>query len=128
MVKRWHSFGTSVIGPGHIRNGLPNHDAYLSKNTNRFTCIVVADGVGSCKHSDIGSKAVCVAVLEAVRKMLGTKHSLPIKATLELVKKIYLQKITGGKTYAQWHFCWQKSQRSRKENFDFGRISPYQQG
>lgn len=93
MVKRWHSFGTSVIGPGHVRNDLPNQDSYLSKNTNRFTCIVVADGVGSCKHSDVGSKAVCAAVLDAVRKMLETKHSLPIKATLELVKQIYLKKI-----------------------------------
>ncbi|WP_251628377.1 PP2C family serine/threonine-protein phosphatase [Niallia sp. MER TA 168] len=59
--------GASVRGPQHVRNNLPNQDAIRIQSFSFGTVMVVADGVGSRKLSDIGSKMVTKAVVEGVK-------------------------------------------------------------
>ncbi len=59
--------GFSTIGQTHINNGLPNQDSlgvYRSKKRKKELVLVVADGIGSHKHSDIGSKAIVKSVIK----------------------------------------------------------------
>ena len=60
-------FGATVRGPAHIANGLPNQDAWIQVRTGSHYVVVVSEGMGSKPHSDIGSRAACRAVVEAVR-------------------------------------------------------------
>lgn len=60
-------FGASVRGPGHVRAGLPNQDAYLMFADGPVGGIVLADGLGSCIRSDTGAKAVCCSTMAAMR-------------------------------------------------------------
>ena len=59
----------SVIGPGHILSGMPNQDAALTRRGKNDWLAVVSDGMGSRAHSDIGSRAVCKAVLRATKSL-----------------------------------------------------------
>ena len=52
----------SCIGKNHIASGLPNQDAYWTSHYPYGDIIVVADGVGSEKHSEYASQAVVKAV------------------------------------------------------------------
>lgn len=63
-AKLW---GCSVAGPLHIRAKHPNQDAWLARSYVWGEIVAVADGLGSKKHSDIGSKAACHAVVHAAR-------------------------------------------------------------
>jgi len=62
----WKSFGTSVIGPGHIRCGKPNQDAWAAFHHTWADGIIASDGLGSKPFSDLGSSAACQAVACAV--------------------------------------------------------------
>lgn len=61
----WKSWGESVIGPLHLRDRLPNQDAWLSAHRSWGDVIAVSDGLGSHPHSDVGARAACRAVLGA---------------------------------------------------------------
>ncbi len=58
----WKSIGASVRGPGHIAEGLPNQDAWMSFHHAWGDGVVVSDGVGSKPFSNFGSDAACLAV------------------------------------------------------------------
>lgn len=57
----------SVKGMLHEGGNIPNQDAYSVKRHKFGTILVVSDGLGSKKYSDIGSKAVGKAVDRAVQ-------------------------------------------------------------
>ena len=57
--------GASLIGPAHIRQHLPNQDAFKYRSYGYGCIMAVADGVGSDRYSHFGSKAVVQAVHEA---------------------------------------------------------------
>lgn len=61
-MTRWKSIGASVRGPGHIAEGLPNQDAWMSFHRTWGDGVVVSDGVGSKPFSNFGSDAACLAV------------------------------------------------------------------
>jgi serine/threonine protein phosphatase PrpC len=63
----WKSFGASVIGPGHIRCGKPNQDAWTAFHHTWGDGIIASDGLGSKNFSEFGSEAACRAVACAVR-------------------------------------------------------------
>ena len=63
----WKSFGASVRGPGHITTGQPNQDAWASFHHAWGDGIVISDGLGSKRFSNVGSDAVCHAVEHAVQ-------------------------------------------------------------
>ncbi len=67
-MARWTLRGCSVIGPGHIADRLPNQDSILMRAHNGGFISVVSDGMGSRKHSDLGSRAVCKAVYQVTKK------------------------------------------------------------
>lgn len=67
MISNIFISGYSVKGPLHIREGLSNQDSYIIRKFSKGILAVVADGMGSHKYSDKGSKAACEAVFEAVK-------------------------------------------------------------
>jgi hypothetical protein len=60
--------GSSIKGPAHVDEGLPNQDSILLRGHRGGWIAAVCDGLGSCKHSHIGSSAAC----EALRYVLST--------------------------------------------------------
>lgn len=76
--------GCSVIGPLHVQTGLPNQDAWLARRYTWGEVIAVADGLGSKRHSDIGSKAACRAVAYAARRCRKDTVLSPEQFTREL--------------------------------------------
>jgi len=59
---------TSVIGPGHICDDLPNQDAvghYINKN---HWAIIVCDGMGSRSHADVGAHAAVRSIKNVLRR------------------------------------------------------------
>lgn len=57
--------GASVIGASHIQLQLPNQDAFKARLYGYGCVLAVADGVGSNRYSQFGSKAAVQAVHEA---------------------------------------------------------------
>ena len=72
MHSCWRSWGHSMIGPLHQKNGLPNQDAWLARHYSWGDVVVVSDGLGSKPHADTGAKMACRAVCEAAK--LSEKH------------------------------------------------------
>ena len=64
-MNRWNSWGASVTGPGHVRDGKPNQDAWAVDHYEWGDVLVVSDGLGSCPHAEAGSRAACEAVKQA---------------------------------------------------------------
>ncbi len=54
-------------GRSHIDNGIPCQDFCLSSSVEKCVVLAVADGVGSCKKSDIGSKLACQSLFDVVK-------------------------------------------------------------
>ncbi|MDD9271485.1 PP2C family serine/threonine-protein phosphatase [Paenibacillus sp. GCM10023248] len=56
---RWCAITVSQIGPGHVHDGMPNQDAVcvlpIDDDMVQGLAISVADGLGTCMSSDIGS-------------------------------------------------------------------------
>ncbi|MDR1484878.1 MAG: protein phosphatase 2C domain-containing protein [Planctomycetaceae bacterium] len=73
-AQNWKFWSSSVAGPLHLRNGLPNQDACITQRFCWGEVVVVADGLGSKKNSDIGSKTVCESVVEAAKFVRRTKN------------------------------------------------------
>ncbi|WP_129727903.1 PP2C family serine/threonine-protein phosphatase [Ectobacillus funiculus] len=78
----------SVPGPAHVANNLPNQDAVRIQPFSFGYVFVVADGMGSKKYSDIGSKAATKAVVEAVKDWYH-KDSAPIHHIIRLVHVLW---------------------------------------
>lgn len=89
----WRTFGVSVIGPGHIRAGLPNQDFFSVKDAPDFACVAVSDGVGSAAQSDVGSKMACEAVVEAVERLTVEARAFDVGTFLPEVKENFMRKI-----------------------------------
>ena len=62
------TWGASVRGPSHVLRGLPNQDRFIIKQTKNGVVAVVADGLGSKRFSDKGSKEVCRTVVKTIKK------------------------------------------------------------
>ena len=60
-------FAARRKGESHVRNKSPCQDYCLATSVNGCTVLADADGVGSCAHSDIGSRLACEAVVRAVQ-------------------------------------------------------------
>lgn len=68
LEQLWNSWGASVIGPLHVKAGIPNQDYWMARRYKWGNVVVVSDGLGSKAHSDHGSKAACLAVIEAAKR------------------------------------------------------------
>lgn len=89
----WNSWGASVIGPLHVKAGIPNQDYWMARSYKWGNVVVVSDGLGSKIHSDFGSKAACLAVLEAAKSYQNTPNA-DIVDILRLIHANWLVKIT----------------------------------
>lgn len=93
MESAWISLGASVIGPGHVSANVPNQDYWLAHHAVWSDCVVVADGLGACSHSEIGAKAVCLAVLEEVASYEGQWDLPGRERFVEAVRDRFLQEL-----------------------------------
>lgn len=94
--KLWHIINESVIGKSHIKSGLPNQDAVLTKEvSDKVILSAVADGHGSkkCFRSDLGAKFAVESAIEIGENI----HSEWLKEDGELntkkIGKYYTKKI-----------------------------------
>ncbi|MBR5816982.1 MAG: protein phosphatase 2C domain-containing protein [Anaerotignum sp.] len=94
-------YKASAAGPYHIRKGIPCQDSCAVKHTEDFMIGVVADGVGSQIHSDIGSgigakvsAAFCAEHLkkgmtdDEIRKIMNNAFVYAYQAILEEADKM----------------------------------------
>jgi serine/threonine protein phosphatase PrpC len=62
----------------------------LIKNYQWGTIVAVSDGLGSKRHSDIGSKAACKAVVQAVKKTRLKDGALEVSDFFSLIQKNWI--------------------------------------
>lgn len=95
MALRTYSFGASVRGPLHRREGTPNEDAWLRAEGRFGLLVVVCDGMGSKPNARAGAQAACAAVKEAVTrwaKVEGAPTSL-LSHLIEVLWRLRLHPI-----------------------------------
>lgn len=80
--------GATITGQSHLEIGQKNQDHFSITKYNFGLVMVVADGLGSKKHSDIGSNQVCKAVGEAT-KIWFKKNDAPIELLIKLIHNIW---------------------------------------
>jgi len=88
----WNSWGASLIGPLHVKAGIPNQDSWMARRYKWGNVVVVSDGLGSKTHSDHGSKAACLSVFEAA-KSFQNNPDVNIVDILRLIHANWLVKI-----------------------------------
>lgn len=74
----WTFGQASVIGSAHEKSGLPCQDHTAVKEIRlpsgeHILIACASDGAGSAKHSQVGSKIVCLSFIEAVEDWFATK-------------------------------------------------------
>lgn len=79
------AYGFSERGPLHVRESLPNQDAWLKASGGFGTLIVVGDGLGSRPASHVGSTAACHATREAVVRWSKIKGA-PLPLLIRLIE------------------------------------------
>ncbi len=60
------AFGTSIKGTYHAYAKLPNQDAFLIRKNQKGLLLVLCDGLGSKKDSQVGAKRLCESVEKAL--------------------------------------------------------------
>lgn len=86
----WKILSCSIIGHGHVVNNMPNQDYFRTVSTKNFNCVVVSDGLGSKKHSDLGSRLVCHATIQTLRFFSKNMESFSGKAVVDMIKARFL--------------------------------------
>lgn len=92
MSNSIESFGASVRGPLHQREGRPNEDAWLRAEGQFGSLIVVCDGLGSRPHARFGAKAACEAAREAVVRWSRVENA-PVSYLLHLLEVLWRLRI-----------------------------------
>jgi len=80
--------GASTIGKAHRELGQENQDSFMIERYKFGVVMVVADGLGSKKHSKTGSREVCNAVAEAT-KIWIKRENAPIENLIKLIHNIW---------------------------------------
>ena len=80
--------GTSVKGPYHIQENLPNQDAWMIQCTNWGLVGVVCDGFGSALKADFGAKQACRAVIEAFSIWMHNTEA-PLEILIRLIHDLW---------------------------------------
>ena len=63
----WEIIASSVTGPSHLRENIPNQDYYQIAQLQNTLVAVVSDGLGGHKDSKKGAIAACQAVIDTVQ-------------------------------------------------------------
>ena len=85
--RRWHVVATSAAGSSHIRTGTPCQDSYsVGKDAPDGVLIAaVADGAGSARLSDVGSRIAARTATRTAAELLRLHASPRCEAALEEV-------------------------------------------
>jgi len=68
--------GATITGRGHIKKNVPCQDKIFSTKNQDFSFIGLADGAGSCKHSDIGAELVVKELSKLLYKNFNKYYKL----------------------------------------------------
>lgn len=68
------AFAATVTGPRHLELSEPNQDAITLQGFRGGWIGAIADGLGSRKHSDVGSRCACHAAAEVLRRASTTRQ------------------------------------------------------
>lgn len=71
---KWSVFQASTAGPSHEQLGTPCQDAFEAWTDNGMLVIVVADGAGSAKHSELGATLFVRSVVHGLRECIITTN------------------------------------------------------
>ena len=116
----WKIAGASIIGSSHIKNHIPCQDFIHFLTRGEVICIVLADGAGTSKYSDIGAEIACTTItrhitsdferffsmtsleikrffIHAIRTRLGRKASLLETTKTEFSSTLLFLAIKGDK-------------------------------
>lgn len=78
----------SKTGENHVKMGISNQDSISFESNEENFVLVVSDGVGSCKYSDIGSKAAVSICVDLFKEILDGKLNLDnTKIVSELIQR-----------------------------------------
>jgi hypothetical protein len=66
-MKSWLHSNAQIIGKSHIKNNLPCQDYSNTYQDVNFNIVVLSDGCGSSKHSEIGSKIVVEQTIQLMK-------------------------------------------------------------
>ena len=91
-MRHMYSFGASVRGPLHRREGCPNEDAWLHARGSFGVLAVVCDGMGSKPNARVGSQAACRAVKEAVLRWAKVDYA-PLSYLPHLIEVLWRLRI-----------------------------------
>ena len=85
----------SLRGESHQATHTPNQDAYIIEKSRYGVTLAVADGVGSQKHSQIGSRAIVKAVARAFR--LYETNRIPVSEITATAFALYKKAVPASK-------------------------------
>lgn len=89
------SYGASVRGPMHRREGKPNQDAWLRTSGRFGSLVVVCDGMGSKLNARMGARAACAATREAVVRW-SKVDGAPVSYLAHLVEVLWRLRVHPG--------------------------------
>ena len=90
-------FSISQQGDSHIKTGKNCQDysgtiSAINQNLNiEFGIAAIADGVGSCDYSEVGSQIAVTTVLNMLKEELSVLQEVSEKSVLPLIKKAFTQ-------------------------------------
>jgi serine/threonine protein phosphatase PrpC len=93
----WGVLGHSQAGASHVRNGLPNQDAFLSLQSEDGAIIAaVADGHGSPKsfRSDVGAKFAVESAVEVCQEFLKRFKEANLSDARNRIEQLLAKRIT----------------------------------
>jgi serine/threonine protein phosphatase PrpC len=92
IYENYKMIGASVIGPLHVKLGIPNQDCFDISKFSFGNVAVVSDGLGSKKYSDIGSRLMCESVIDSCVEFANMKEQ-SISELLRLIHKHWMEKV-----------------------------------
>ena len=94
--------GTSVRGPGHVEDDIPNQDSWAKEVLSDNSLIIaVGDGVGSADSSEIGSEIATNEVCRVLEQFLDSTESFDKSVTQEAFQDAFEQAKTAVREKAE---------------------------
>lgn len=81
-------YAKSSIGSSHIKQSIPCQDYSLAFKGNDYVCLITADGLGSAKYSQIGSRVAAKYLMKLVKNNPDVSLDLAMCQTKEYVTKV----------------------------------------
>lgn len=91
----WRAVGASVIGQGHIAEGLPCQDAHAYAIQDHCVVAVVADGAGSAAQSHVGAQHICDYLTQVLLPVMQVK--LPAGTFQDAMQLAVVEALSAGR-------------------------------